>query len=75
MIATSMRRLEVFLAVVETGRFSQAADRLGIAQPSVSAHIAGLERQIGQSLDQTARETDRIFLFPTLPAPKPAPSL
>ncbi len=50
MIATSMRRLEVFLAVVETGRFSQAADRLGIAQPSVSAHIAGLERQIGQSL-------------------------
>ena len=50
MIATSMRRLEVFLAVAETGRFSQAADRLGIAQPSVSAHIAGLERQIGQSL-------------------------
>lgn len=50
LIDTSMRRLEVFLAVAETGRFSQAADRLGIAQPSVSAHIAGLERQIGQSL-------------------------
>lgn len=50
MIATSMRRLEVFLAVVETGRFSLAADQLGIAQPSVSAHIAGLERQVGQPL-------------------------
>jgi DNA-binding transcriptional LysR family regulator len=50
MISTSMRRLEVFLAVAETGRFSQAAERLGIAQPSVSAHIAGLERQVGQPL-------------------------
>jgi DNA-binding transcriptional LysR family regulator len=49
-ISTSMRRLEVFLAVAETGRFSQAAERLGIAQPSVSAHISGLERQVGQSL-------------------------
>jgi DNA-binding transcriptional LysR family regulator len=50
MISTSIRRLEVFLAVAETGRFSLAAERLGIAQPSVSAHIAGLERQIGQPL-------------------------
>lgn len=50
MISTSMRRLEVFLAVVETGRFSLAAERLGITQPSVSAHIAGLERQIGLPL-------------------------
>jgi DNA-binding transcriptional LysR family regulator len=50
MISTSMRRLEVFLAVVETGRFSLAAERLGITQPSVSAHIAGLERQIRQPL-------------------------
>lgn len=50
LISTSMRRLEVFLAVAETGRFSLAADRLGIAQPSVSAHISGLERQIGKSL-------------------------
>jgi DNA-binding transcriptional LysR family regulator len=50
MISTSMRRLEVFLAVAETGRFGLAAERLGIAQPSVSAHIAGLERQIGQPL-------------------------
>ncbi len=50
MISTSMRRLEVFLAVVETGRFSVAAERLGITQPSVSAHIAGLERQIRQPL-------------------------
>jgi LysR family transcriptional regulator, low CO2-responsive transcriptional regulator len=50
MISTSMRRLEVFLAVVETGRFSLAAEQLGITQPSVSAHIAGLERQIRQPL-------------------------
>lgn len=50
MISTSMRRLEVFLAVVETGRFSVAAERLGITQPSVSAHIAGLERQIRRPL-------------------------
>lgn len=50
MISASVRRLAVFKAVAETGKFSEAASVLGIAQPSVSAHVKALERQAGQPL-------------------------
>lgn len=43
----TLRRLEVFLAIVETGSFAAASDRLEIAQPSVSAHIRAIERDVG----------------------------
>lgn len=43
----TLRRLEVFVAVTDTGSFARAANRLDIAQPSVSAHIRGLEREVG----------------------------
>lgn len=43
----TLRRLEVFLSVVETGSFAAAAERLNVAQPSVSAHIKALENHIG----------------------------
>jgi DNA-binding transcriptional LysR family regulator len=46
----SARRLAVFKSVVEYGGFNAAANRLGIAQPSVSAHVKALERRIGQPL-------------------------
>jgi DNA-binding transcriptional LysR family regulator len=44
------RRLEAFLAVVEHGGFSRAAERLGVTQPTVSQLVAGLERSIGAPL-------------------------
>jgi DNA-binding transcriptional LysR family regulator len=50
MISASPRRLAVFKSVVEHGGFNLAAARLGIAQPSVGAHIKALEAQIGQPL-------------------------
>ena len=50
MISASVRRLTVFKAVAETGKFSEAAAALGIAQPSVSAHVKALERQAGRPL-------------------------
>ena len=50
MISASARRLSVFKAVADHGGFNLAADRLGIAQPSVGAHIRALERQVGQPL-------------------------
>lgn len=55
MFNVSLRRLEVFLAVVEAGSFSGAGDRLDIAQPSVSAHIRALEKQIGGSVFERRR--------------------
>ena len=50
MISASARRLSVFKSVIDAGGFSAAALRLGIAQPSVGAHIKALELQIGQKL-------------------------
>jgi DNA-binding transcriptional LysR family regulator len=50
MIEASPRRLLVFKHVVDLGGFNAAAERLGIAQPSVGAHVKALERQVGQAL-------------------------
>ena len=50
MIEASPRRLLVFKHVVDFGGFNAAAERLGISQPSVGAHVKALERQVGQSL-------------------------
>ncbi len=45
-----LRRLEVFLAIVEDGSFSGAADELGISQPAVSQAVRALEGDLGTSL-------------------------
>lgn len=49
-LPVTLRRLEVFLSVVDAKGFSAAADLLGISQPSVSVHIRMLEKRIGSSL-------------------------
>lgn len=55
MISASARRLSVFKSVVDCGGFNLAAAEIGIAQPSVGAHIKALEVQVGQPLFQRAR--------------------
>src|SRR5262249_40792197 len=50
MIQASGRRLAVFKTVVESGGVNAAADRLGISQPSVSAHLRALEASVGSPL-------------------------
>ncbi|GAA1687775.1 LysR substrate-binding domain-containing protein [Glycomyces endophyticus] len=44
------RQLGYFLAVVDHGGFGKAADRIHIAQPSLSQAIANLERSLGVEL-------------------------
>lgn len=52
-----MKELEAFVCVVEKGNFSRAAKTLYLAQPTVSAHVASLERKLGiRLLVRTARE-------------------
>ena len=46
----TIRQLQVFVSVVETGGFGLAADHLNIAQTSVSAHIAAIEEQLGRAV-------------------------
>ncbi|NAZ74046.1 LysR family transcriptional regulator [Kineococcus sp. T13] len=51
-----LRSLEHFVAVVDEGGFTRAAQRLRVAQPGVSAQVRNLERELGQRLfERTAR--------------------
>lgn len=46
----SFKQLEAFCAVVEDRSFLAAARRLRLKQPTISAHVTHLEKQIGASL-------------------------
>ena len=50
MLPITLRRLEVFVAVVESRSFGAAASALGISQPSVSVHMRTLEKKVGAPL-------------------------
>ena len=52
--------LRYFLAVVETGSFTRAADRVFVTQPTLSAGIKKLEQQLGHELFE--RTNRRVFL-------------
>jgi DNA-binding transcriptional LysR family regulator len=45
-----VNQLRYFLAVAEDGQFTRAAERLNVAQPSVSAQIRRLEAMLGATL-------------------------
>lgn len=42
----NLKQLEAFVKVVETGSFSKAAKELYLTQPTVSAHISALEKEL-----------------------------
>ena len=53
------RQLEVFAAVVELSSFSRAGNKLYLSQPTVSAHITALEKELGVPL--IIRSTREIY--------------
>ncbi|MGA5300748.1 LysR family transcriptional regulator [Nucisporomicrobium flavum] len=50
-----LQQLRYFLAVVETRHFTQAADSLGVSQPTLSKQIHTLEGTLGAPLFERAR--------------------
>lgn len=50
------RHLRYFLAVVDQGSVSRAADWLGIAQPALSQTLARMEKDLGVQLFQRSRQ-------------------
>ena len=55
--------LQAFVAVVDTGSFTAAADRLGLAKSAISRRISGLESRLGAQL--LHRTTRRLSLTDT----------
>ena len=52
--------LKAFLAVAETGSFSQAADRMHLTQPAISKRVAQLEQQLNARLFDRIGRTVRL---------------
>ncbi len=55
-----LKQLEVFLAVAQQNSFSKAAKKMFLTQPTVSAHIRALEKELGTQL--IVRAPKGVFL-------------
>jgi LysR family transcriptional regulator, low CO2-responsive transcriptional regulator len=53
-VAVTVTQLSAFLAVVRRGSVTAAAEELVVTQPSVSAAVAALEREVGVKLTERA---------------------
>jgi DNA-binding transcriptional LysR family regulator len=52
----NLRQLKLFVALAETGSFSQAAERVSLTQSTVSQHVASLEREVeARLIDRTGK--------------------
>jgi DNA-binding transcriptional LysR family regulator len=58
-MAVTLTQLHAFLAVVRRGSVTAAAEELVVTQPSVSAAVAALERELGVTLTERAGRTLR----------------
>lgn len=46
----TLRQLQYLVAIAETGRFVEAARRVNVSQPSLSAQVAAMEQELGVML-------------------------
>jgi LysR family transcriptional regulator, low CO2-responsive transcriptional regulator len=58
-MAVTLTQLQAFLAVVRRGSVTAAAEELVVTQPSVSAAVSALEREVGVQLTERAGRTLR----------------
>src|SRR6185369_4762585 len=64
----TLKQLEVFVAIAESGSFSKGGEKAGITQSTASQHILGLEKELGIKLFDRGRdgalltEAGKLFL-------------
>src|ERR1700745_1276619 len=58
--ALELRHLRYLVAVAEAGTFTRAAERLFIAQPTLSQQIGGFEQPLGAPLLHRGRDGVRL---------------
>jgi LysR family transcriptional regulator, hydrogen peroxide-inducible genes activator len=51
----TLKQLEYFVALADTGSFKSAAEHCGVSQPSLSIQLANLEKRFGQILVERSR--------------------
>ena len=56
----NLKQLEAFVQVAEGGSFSKAAKKLYLTQPTISAHVAALEKELNVRL--FVRNTKEVSL-------------
>src|SRR6516164_11161900 len=59
-LGLELRHLRYFVAVADAGTFTHAAERMYVAQPTLSQQIRRLEEIVGASLLQRRREGVRL---------------
>ncbi|WOR15584.1 hydrogen peroxide-inducible genes activator [Hyphomonas sp. FCG-A18] len=52
----TLRQLQYLVAIAETGRFGEAARKVHVSQPSLSAQIADMEAMLGTQLVERGRQ-------------------
>ncbi len=58
----NLEQIQYFLAIVETGSFTQAAEKLWLSQPSLSSAIKKLERELGVTLFERGGRRTKLTL-------------
>ena len=58
----NLKQLEAFVEVAQSGSFSKAAKKLFLTQPTISAHIASLEKELDTRV--FVRNTKEVSLSP-----------
>ncbi len=56
----NLQQIRYFLAIVDCGNFSKASTRVCVAQPTISAGIKAMEKELGVSL--FLRDNHRVIL-------------
>ena len=51
----TLRQLQYLVAIADTGRFGEAAERMNVSQPSLSAQVAEMEGYLGAQLVERGR--------------------